>query len=283
MLSRIIPESVKSRYGAKTMARTSKRLDICAAQIGSLFHLNGGCDLNNKVCLEIGSGWVLSHAMILHLLGAKRVLATDISPIAYPESLRLAVHESIPSIVRDMLAPFDTHEKIRNRLDNLLAIEKFSFDTLADLGIEYTAPVDLARDDFKEHVDFIYSNSVLEHVPTGDVPAVIGKMADILNPSGTMIHSIHLEDHHFIGQKPFAFLSEPDETYPQSVQSARGNRMRKSQWIANFQSVKGLEYKILYEYMRENVEIPEKISPSIGFTDENDLRVTHLGIYIHKN
>jgi cyclopropane fatty-acyl-phospholipid synthase-like methyltransferase len=277
-----IPESFESWRSAGTYARTSKRLDICAAQFAMLFHLSKKGDLTNKVCLEVGSGWVLSHAIVCYLLGAKHIFATDISPNAHPATLKTAIHGAIPSVVRDTLAPFCDHEKIRERLDGLLAFDKFSFETLEDIGIEYIAPIDLARDNFDDKIDFIYSHSVLEHIPTEDIRSVLEKMVLILNPSGYMIHTIHLEDHKNIEEKPFDFYSEPDEKYSRIVQSQRGNRIRKSQWLNNFQLIDELELKILYEFTRNKADIPPVISPSLQYVDENDLRVTHMGVLLLK-
>ena len=277
-----IPESFESWRSAREYARSSKRLDICAAQFAMLFHLSKKGDLTNKVCLEVGSGWVLSHAVICYLLGAKHVYATDIFPHAHPATLKTAIHGAIPSVVRDSLAPFCNHEKIRERLEELLVLDKFSLKTLEEIGIEYIAPIDLARDNFDEKIDFIYSNSVLEHVPAEDIRSLLEKMVSILNPSGYMIHTIHLEDHKNIEEKPFDFYSEPDEKYSRIVQSQRGNRLRKSQWLKNFQAINELELKILYEFTRNKAEFPPVFSPSLQYVDENDLRVTHMGLLLVK-
>ncbi len=97
-----------------------------------------------------------------------------------------------------------------------------------------------------------------------------------------MIHTIHLEDHKNIEKKPFDFYSEPDEKYSRKVQSQRGNRIRKSQWLNNFQLIDELELKLLYEFTRKKADIPPVISSSLQYVDENDLRVTHMGVLLLK-
>ena len=67
---------------AKRLARSNKRVDLRAAYIAQLLHLGAGYSVVGKTYLEIGSGWVLSHALVLHLLGAKRVIASDVRPLA---------------------------------------------------------------------------------------------------------------------------------------------------------------------------------------------------------
>jgi hypothetical protein len=59
-----------TKIAAKRLARSSKRLDLCAAQIAHSFHCSEGPRLKGKGCVEIGSGWVLSHSLISWLLGA---------------------------------------------------------------------------------------------------------------------------------------------------------------------------------------------------------------------
>src|ERR1700730_8100818 len=90
---------LQHRRLARNLARTSKRLDICAADVAHVFHLTGCPSMVGKTCLEIGSGWVLTHSIALHLLGAKRVIATDIAPIALPKTLKPAVREAQGGII----------------------------------------------------------------------------------------------------------------------------------------------------------------------------------------
>src|SRR5262245_24676689 len=153
--------NVKARH----LATSSKRLDLCAAQFAQLLHLAGRGGFEGKVCLEIGSGWVLSHAMVCHLLGAKRVIATDIYPMAHQTRLYESAHQSIAYFLRDILAPFSDHERLRERVDRLLSIKHFSTKALNELGIYYQAPFDFAKSKYDQPVDFIWSLSVLSHLP----------------------------------------------------------------------------------------------------------------------
>src|SRR5918993_5943010 len=135
VLSHKIKSQIRSsdyyhKFEARRLAATSKRIDTCAAQIAHVLHLLSPFSLSDKVCLEIGSGWVLSHAIIFHLLGAKKVIATDILPQAHPAALYTAIQRSIGSIPRDILSPFEDHSLIRERYANLLAIRHFDFNIL---------------------------------------------------------------------------------------------------------------------------------------------------------
>jgi len=290
-LAKFIPEPVRvgirrtrlyDTLAAKWLASTSKRVDLCAAQFASVLHQSDHPPLEDKTCLEIGCGWVLSHALVCHLLGAKRVIATDIFPRAHPRSLYQAVHRSIPCLPRDILSPFAEHSEIRARLDNLLALRRFDFEVLKSLAIDYVSPIDLAKDRLNVPVDFVYSLSVLEHVPCDDVLGLLNSVVADLVPGGTMVHCIHLEDHKNIARRPFDFLSIPSDKFSRAAQGSRGNRIRSSHWQEIFAAIDNTESKLLYEWRRRDKQLPTQIDPSVRNTGEADLRVSHLGVLTRK-
>lgn len=286
-LKKYIPASLKSklvrlqflnRLRARRLAVTTKRLDLCAAQFAHMLHLSPHIPIKDRTCLEIGSGWVLSHAVICHLLGAKKVIAADVTPMAKPECLKDAIRKAEPSIVRDVLSPFCGHSEIRERLNRLLSINKFTSDTLNRLGIEYLAPFDMAKDDLNSRIDFIYSFAVLEHIPVDEIAPLLKNIALSLKPGGAMLHCIHMEDHRDFNN-PFDFLSMSRDSYPPDIQTIRSNRVRRSQWHTFFRETEGIEYTFIYEWSRNDRALPKDIDPSIIYEDEKDLRVSHLGVY----
>ena len=280
--SKIITETLKNKIHARTLAVSSKRLDICAAELASFFHQSGITGIKGKTCLELGSGWILSHAAICYLLGAKKIIATDIEPLFYPTSLYNAIHKAVPYIVRDVLSPFCEFSEIRERLDKLMSIKSFNINILKDIGIEYIAPIDLAKQRMNAPVDFIYSIGVLSLVPINAIFPLLNNLADILSPGGIMIHSIHLEDSENCNSNPFAFYSEPANLYTAEILSRRGNRLRRSSWYKLFSQLPQLDFRFFYERNRIDKPIPKVIDPSITYVDEKDLRVSHLGVYAIK-
>ena len=267
------------RRHAQELATGSKRLDLCAAQIAHLLQLAKSPRLEGKVCLEVGCGWILTHALVCHLLGAKKVIASDVAPMAHPSYIRTAVRQAVPYIVRDVLSPFCEHSEIRRRLDHLLSIDVFTFEVLEELGIEYVGAIDLAERRLDIGVDFIYSLSVLEHVPAEDVPALLRNLAADLEPGGAMIHAIHLEDHRDIQNRPFSFLAAPAASYGRHLQTEHGNRIRRSEWRRLFDQVADLESRFIYEFSRRDKALPERIDTSIAHEGEADLRISHLGVH----
>jgi SAM-dependent methyltransferase len=248
-----------------------------------VLHLSKHSSIEGKICLEVGSGWVLSHALVLYLLGAKKVIATDVVPIAQPFTLRLALKDAIAYIPRDLLAPFSDHSSIRERYNKLLSVSEFNFDVLSELGIEYRSPVDYSVEKIKETVDFIYSVSVLEHVPVDDISSLLSNLAECLNPGGVMIHCIHLEDHADIIGDPFKFLDFPGNEFTRTLQSNRGNRIRSSKWKEYFDDLEGVDTEFIYSYSRLEKPLPNVIDSSISYIDEDDLRVSHIGVCTRKS
>lgn len=274
-------KKIINRMRANKLASTSKRLDLCSAQIAHVLHLSGlsgDFPVRDKICVEVGCGWVLSHTLLLYLLGAKKIIATDIQRIAYPSALYQSIHGSEISIIRDILSPFEEHNIIRVRLNKLLAIKTFSFDVLEELGIAYVAPIDLALRPLNTRIDFVFSNSVLEHVPINDVLPFLENLANNLSDEGKMIHRVHLEDHKDIVNPPFDFLSDSGLKFTRDVQSSRGNRIRRSQWSDILSQVKDMEFRFIYEWARRDKKLPIVIDPSIHYVNDEDLVISHIGI-----
>ncbi|MBX3465733.1 MAG: hypothetical protein KF878_02405 [Planctomycetes bacterium] len=262
---------------ARLQATSSKRLDVVAAQVAHLLHLSR-VDVRGRVCLELGAGRVLTHALVWHLLGARAVIATDLEPQAHLPALRAAVASATLSIARDVLSPFEDHEVLRERLLRLerLVSGRLVPETLRDLGVEYVAPLDLARRRLGRPVDLVASNSVLEHVPADDVEPLLANVATDLAPGGVMLHAIHLEDHLDPARAPFRFLAE--RPFPPGEQGQRGNRLRASEWRRRVAALPGLETRDLYAWRRDAALLPRDVDPAVAHEGPDDLRTSHLAL-----
>ncbi len=267
---------------ARRLAAGSKRIDLCAAQMAQLLSLADIDSLEGKTCLELGSGWVLSHAVVLHLLGADRVYATDLSPIARLGSTRRALELAQASLIRDQLAPFSSHGAIRQRLKRLLSLGEWNESNLASLGMVYRAPLDFVVGPFQEPVDFIFSNSVLEHLTVRQASGILHNLVSSLRPAGFMVHAVHLEDHRDFEHRPFAFYAIPAAEYSEFDQAIRGNRLRQSGWQRVCADLAHTESRLLYSWQRHDCPLPPVIDASIQFSDEDDLRTSHMGLFCRR-
>jgi len=250
--------------------------------VAHVLHLSSQPSFEGRTCLELGCGWVLTHSLVFHLLGAEVVIATDVTRQADPAAAKRAVQTSVGSVIRDILSPFADHERLRDRMDHLLAWQDFSFGGLERLGIHYVAPLDLARRRIGAVSDFVYSNSVLEHVPLPDVDALLSNVLADLSPDGGMLHAIHLEDHLDHVRAPFEFLKEPASTFGAEQQTRRGNRLRASAWMTSFTALAGSESRVLYSWKRSASLLPSTIDPSIAYESTDDLRTSHIGIELRR-
>ncbi|MBD0385546.1 MAG: hypothetical protein ICV54_03200 [Nostoc sp. C3-bin3] len=270
-----------NKIHSSNLAVAGKKLDICANEI-AIYLLQSGKGkyvLRDKICLEIGSGWLLTHSLVFYLLGAKKVYATDVYPLLQTENIFKAVSNSVHSNVLDSLSTFEDREIIRLRLKKLLSLKKLSVEALQGLGIEYIAPIDLSQImPTSEKIDFIFSKSVLEHVPVDDVVPLLKNLVSSLSEDGFMFHLIHLLDHKNLNERPFDFFVYQQENYSIELQSRWGNRIRRSQWAQIFSNLKDMDSKFLFEWSCKDRELPEKIDPSIQYIDEGDLRISHIGV-----
>ncbi|AVH65440.1 hypothetical protein CDG77_06265 [Nostoc sp. 'Peltigera membranacea cyanobiont' 213] len=270
-----------NRMHSSKLAVRGKRLDICANEV-AIYLLQSGKEkyvLRDKICLEIGSGWLLTHSLVFYLLGAKQVYATDIYPLLQPENIFKAVSQSVDWSILDSLSTFEDRHILDLRLKKLLSLKNLSVEALKDLGIEYIAPIDLSQKmPTQERIDFIFSKSVLEHVPVDDVVPLLKNLASSLSEDGFMFHLIDLVDHRNREERPFDFFIYQQEAYSRELQSRWGNRIRRSQWKQIFSNLKHLNYKFVFEWSRQDGDFPEKIDSSIQYTDEEDLRISHIGV-----
>lgn len=265
---------------ARRLATNNKRLDVCAAEIAHQLHLIPEITIQDKVCLEIGCGWILSYALIYYLLGAKKVITTDILPMANPARLYDALHHSTAYVIRDVLSAYVDRETIREKLDYLLSLKHFDFETLSKIGIEYVAPFDFAKSNYSEKADIIYSRSVMNHLPRSIVKDILKNLYDTLNSGGAMMHDIHLEDIK-AEDNPFAFYEIPETEYPLEYDTVRGNRIRASQWEEYFDDLSSNKSRVYYRWIREDNILPSNIDSSIKYKDSQDLLTTHIGILAH--
>jgi len=271
---------VLNRRQALQYATTTKRLDECLNEFAEINRMTG-FGPRDKVCLEIGAGWVLSHSLAMYVLGARAIISTDINRLAFPEMLSTAVNGAADKIDWDKLASLGDVREMKSRFEHLRSIKKFTFKILDSLGVEYVAPIDLAERALGRPVDFIYSHAVLEHVPTQFALPLIRNLAADLTENGRMYHGIHLEDHES-KDAPFAFFSESARAYIPRIQSARGNRIRKSGWNRIFSQIDGVSFQYIIDKPNTEAGLPEKIDPSVEYTDELDLRSAHLSVWAVK-
>lgn len=221
--------------------------------------------------LEIGTGQFMAHAAGLFVCGFDRVLTVDrYRQVALP-LVRASLRK--PVLARRFLSPLVSHDQFMTRW-GLLEATGFAAERLAEVGLEYRAPVEAtALVAEAERFDLIFSYTVLEHVPPAELPNLLVSTGTLLKPGGVALHFVDLEDHLEPRHAPFDFLAPVAEwTDPQC--GARGNRLRFSQWQGLLTGSTGLKWSYPYIAVRHDAPLPREIDSRIGHADENDLRTT---------
>ena len=130
-----------------------------------------------------------------------------------------------------------------------------------------------------DKVNFIYSNSVLEHVK--NVEENIAAMSKILNSGGYMYHNIDLRDHYNFS-KPFLFYKYKDSTW-NNYMTKEGisytNRLRYDDFIGLF---KKYGFEIIYEKVKKQKLNQKKLSSKFRKKSKEVLEITNLSILLRK-
>jgi predicted SAM-dependent methyltransferase len=137
------------------------------------------CDkkLSDSIFLEYGAGRDLYIPMILSTFGVGRLISIDLHPLAKAELLNTAWQNICVS----------AHALPQETKTQELIFTKENFrDVLHDnFRIEYQAPADAQKMNFGNNsIDFIYTNSVNEHIPPNILFIIVKECFRVLSPNG---------------------------------------------------------------------------------------------------
>jgi SAM-dependent methyltransferase len=149
--------------------------------------------------LEVGTGWRLNLPIACWLCGASRIATLDLNPYLrfslIKEDLRF-LQQQEASILSKLRSDYgDLVDESRWR--RLLSHSPTNVESLSDLcGIEYHSPADARRTGFTPaSFDFQVSCNVFEHIPPGDLRAILREANRILRPNGLLLHRVDHTDH----------------------------------------------------------------------------------------
>ena len=154
-----------------------------------------GLKLQGAQVLEVGTGWVPTLPVGLHLLGAE-VHSFDHERHLRQSNLRRLLDiypRLLPTLAANGQAAF-----LNSRLAALRAGEEESVvNWLNKSGIHYHAPADAARTSLPSStLDLFFSVAVLEHVSEQVIRAILQEALRTLKPDGLSYHHIGLHDHY---------------------------------------------------------------------------------------
>lgn len=276
--------SILDNLKAQRDAAGKKRLDnAMVAFTEKLSHANI-ISIEGKKCLEIGTGFVPSDALCMHLLGASTIFTTDYNDITRIQFISTAIAGINTEIFLDATADFSSRKDVQRRYNDFLTHFDKSTEYLERIGIKYIAPFNLATSTFPEtDFDFIYSTDVLEHIAVSDISNIIGNLALMLVPKGHMIHYVNLRDHKNMENEPFEFLSNDTKYDPARERDSRGNRMRRNQWLELFAKFPDLRTSIPWSEIGYGAHEPQRLLPEFRDLPHDDCFSSKIIIFSEKS
>jgi len=205
--------------------------------------------------LEIGAGRDLAGPLALLQMGVARVLASDVQRLA---RIDLVCHAAA---------------HMARRADSTKA-PPTSWAELEGLGLCYRAP-DRVRAPYPEAFACTYSNAVLEHVPRGELPALLGGLKSATRPGGLSIHFIDYSDHYARSDRTlsrFNFLTFTDRQWAKyNTALQHVNRLRHGDYLTLF---RGAGFTIAEEATRAGEpsrEVRANLAPDFRHYAARDL------------
>ncbi len=146
--------------------------------------------LEEICCFEFGAGWDLGGPIAYYAMGIDHQLVIDIRP-----GLRLELlNDQLEKLVRhaDALERRFGISIRRPKITGVASMMEFK----NNFGIDYQAPADARATALPDDsIDFISTNSTLEHIPGEDVQKILNECHRILAVDGVSAHFVDMKDH----------------------------------------------------------------------------------------
>ena len=220
-----------------------------------------GITIRDKVVLEIGPGNCYINAYNFLMCGAKKVILID----KFPRINKTEKQKQYSKLEREYIS-----KKYNRPLF-------FINSQVNGKRIEFIEG-DIIRTDVEE-VDFIFTNSVLEHIKP--IEETIKKMSSILKPDGYILHNIDLRDHYNFNE-PFLFYKYPEWVW-KNLLTKEGlsytNRLRYGDFVRLFKE-NGL--RIVAEKRRGKKLKSVRLCNKFSGKGKEDLETVYLSVLLEK-
>lgn len=153
--------------------------------------------LENKTTCEIGTGWTPILPMVFYVFGQKSCATFDVQRL-----LKIPLTEEAArqiSLLVDLLkekSPWVWRAAFAERLDVLGRNSHDVAQLFREINLTYLAPVATPYAGIEANsVDLVFSNTTLEHVPSGEINQLFLGAKRVLAPGGIVAHVIDCSDH----------------------------------------------------------------------------------------
>jgi hypothetical protein len=217
---------------ARKDATGKKRLDRALEGLIRTLGPETARQIEGKVCIDFGAGYVPTDGVGLWLLGASEVHGVDYNTIAKPREIARAVRAADTGCVESQLQALEISLGWSDRLDEMRRWATEGGHGFPP-GYTYVAPADvIASPSLLPNFDILVSTSVLEHIPPSLMVTLLGALKSRENDCGTQIHRVDLRDHRDFDNNPYGFL-DPSGSFEAEVDAdSRGNGMTLQDWVA---------------------------------------------------
>jgi SAM-dependent methyltransferase len=194
--------------------------------------------------MEVGTGHLPIAPVAFYLAGAREVVTVDLHRRLVPDLTRLML-KRLASSEAEVAALYDgliDPTALRDRLAVVRSMADRPFDLFKRVGIRYIAPRDAAHmPDADASFGLHFSITVLEHVDSSVLSAVLTEARRLLRSDGFAAHFIDPSDHFShndtgISAINFLQFSEREWTRIAGNEFGYSNRLRASQLEAIFRA-----------------------------------------------
>jgi len=222
---------------------------------------------SGKVFFEIGTGRVPLVPLSFWLMGAEKTITIDLNPYVRTE-LIISHLKYITANKHKILEQFGSliDDKRFNALMNFAKKPKITKNDFLDFcHIEYIAPGDASKTNLpNNHIDFITSYTVFEHIPPNVLTAICVEGNRIIKNNGLFVHRIDYSDHFSQSDKNISkinFLQYSDHEWAKYGDNryAYVNRLRHDDYLnlflnagQNILSEEPTKYPLYEELLKSN-------------------------------
>jgi hypothetical protein len=164
-------------------------------------------NVRDATLVEIGTGWYPTLPICFRLAGVKRVVSYDIcrhmdATLTFRMLAELEGH--IPSIAKASRTP---EQEVQARYRTLLNAKDLD-SLLKQAQLEYYAPTDArATSLLPNSVDLVFSNTVMQQVPTEVIRGLMRESMRILRPGGLSLHNVGCNDQYAFMDRRISFVN----------------------------------------------------------------------------
>ncbi|WP_179957505.1 class I SAM-dependent methyltransferase [Exilibacterium tricleocarpae] len=247
------------------------------AAYGDLLHHNASVctfverkDSAEFEVLELGPGDSIFTAIIANRMGASKSYLVDVADAAlsgYDDCRRMIRYLEDKGFCCDDLISLKDSKAIYDRIGLEYAIR----------GIESIKLME------SNSIDFIVSNSVLEHLPKREFEGYMEELYRVLRPGGKVVHHIDLKDHLGGGLYNLRFSEQVWERPLFSQSGFYTNRIRCNALIELITAV-GFHLEKVSEFTWSELPISrESLAAPFRYLSEEELKIRGVHIALTKN